>query len=266
MSTLFTFGIFGFRGILTTVAIIGGIILVVRWWLTVKNTSALFHDPKKIKATFIMLVPGLILFFGGVYYRFFYNPYRYDPYSYSGGDYSSIDSEPYVPTMARVYIANYSEKVGKIQVGDFVDSLTSKESRVIDIKSNKTSDTLRAWLGDSLVLDTIIGTGSYVGNFSDDISVVAEEVVYSANNYASTDDLEYIMLTHAGIERFSTESYEDVYGFESKAPQSMSVSSSTSRVHKWDVDLVTDEEFMKMLLDAIGKEDGESSLDALNDE
>lgn len=248
------FGIFGFfKGF----GILIAIVLIVVWWTKVKNTTALFYDPKKIRATLMYFVPGFILLSLGLFFNFVWSP------RYSSGDYSS-DSYNYVeptPTLAELYIANYTDKVGRIEVGDFRDSLDPKTARQINILSEADQDTIRLWVGDSLVLDTIIGKGCWVGNFSDDISVVAEEIVYSANIYANTEDLGYVLITRPEIERFSEYTYEEVYGFSTEAPKTVSVSSSTNRVSKWDVDILTDDELMQLLMDALGKEEG-----ALDDE
>ena len=254
MSTLVSFLVFrfGLIGFFRTLGLVAGIVLIFVWWSKVKSTVALFYDKAKIRATLMFFVPGLILVCLGVYFRFIWSP-SFEPYSYSS-DYDSLPEEEYIPTLATVYIANYSDKMGKIQVGDFVDSLKSKESKELNIRSKNDRDTLRAWLGDSLVVDTILERGTWVANFSDDISVVAEEVVYSSYASSSTEDLDYILLSKPGIEKFSGSANEDVYGFESEAPATMSVSSSTSRIHKWDVDLLTDEEFMRQIIEALGKE------------
>jgi hypothetical protein len=252
MTTLISFVVLGFGliGFFRTLGFIGGIGLIILWWTRVKSTVALFHDKNKIRATLMFFVPGLILVLLGAYYRFIWTP-SYDDYSFAS-EYPEVE---YVPTLAELFIANYSDKVGKIQVGDFVDSLQPKEARQIDIQSKKDSDTLRAWLGDSLVIDTILTGGSWVGNFSDDITVVAEEVVYSAYSSASTEDLGYMLLSEAGLERFSTSTSESVYGFSSTAPSSISVSSSTGAVHKWDVSTLTNEELLAKLIEALGKSD-----------
>lgn len=261
MADFITLGFLGY-GLITffrTLGLIAAIVLIVVWWTRVKNTTALFHDKKKIRATLLFFVPGLVLLCLGIYFRFLWTP-EYD-FDYGSGYSSNSDSTEYVPTLANLYIANYADEMGRIQVGDFKDSLRSKESKELTIPSKKESDTLRLWLGDSLVLDTIISGGTYVGNFSDDVSVAAEEVVYSTYSSASTEDLQYILVTKPGIERFSSSTYEDVYGFNTEAPSTVSVSSSTSRITKWDVSVMTDEELMQMLIDAIGKEGGEAGLE-----
>jgi hypothetical protein len=229
-----------------------GIGLIFFWWSRIKNTVALFYDKAKIRATLMFFVPGFILVALGIYFRFIWTP-TWDSSDYMGSDYVA---EEYVPKLADLYIANYSEKVGRIEVGSYKDSLQPREARDIVIKSKNESDTLRAWLGDSLVIDTIITSGYWVGNFSDDVSVSAEEVVYSTYASASTEDLGYVLISEPGIERFSTDSYEDVYGFASEAPASISVSSSSGSVHKWDVSVLTTEELMAKLLDAL-KENGD---------
>lgn len=232
--------------------LIAAIVLGVLWWTRVKNTTALFYDKHKIRATLFLLVPAILCLGVFIYKRVSYEPYdwgsSYDSYS-SGSD---VD---YVPTLAKLWVANYSDKPGKIKVGKEEYTVASQAKEELDIKSKLDQDTLRAWLGDSLVLDTVITGGAWIGNFSDDITVEAEEVLYSENSWANTDDLGYILLTGAGIERFSTSTYEEVYGFMSTAPSSITVTAG-SIVRKWDVDTKTDEELMNAILEALKSEGG----------
>jgi hypothetical protein len=244
--------IYSLLGIFKTLGLIGGIVLIVIWWTRVKNTVALFYDKAKIRATMMFFVPGILLVIIGVGLRI-YDYSNRSSYSYDSNDDLSSVIEDYVPALATLYMANYSEKVGRIEIGDLKETFDPKDKREIYIKTKLTSDTLRAWLGDSLVLDTIITEGNWVGNFSDDVSVVAEEVVYSSSSDTDTDDLAYVSVSQAGIERFSGLSSYNVYGFGKEAPSSISMTAGSGPVRKWDVEALTDDAMMQKLMEALGK-------------
>jgi hypothetical protein len=229
-------------GTLRTVGLLGGIALLVIWVLSIKSTTALFHDPKKIRATIMFAVPGLILLAIGVVM------------------FMSI-----APMRSHIYIANYSTKDGRLVVGDNEYTVASGSWEKFELRVKEESYPVKGFLGDSMVFDTTMMEGSYIGSFSDDKIVVAEEVEYAANSFGSSpDDLDYEILMEPGIRQFSGKIISDLYDFDKSSPSSMKVSSSSSKVRKYDLQLMSQAEMFKMMLEAMGEEDGEGSgLDSL---
>jgi hypothetical protein len=238
-----------------------GIVLIVLWITRVKNMTALFYDKRKIRATLFLGVPGLIFLLLGLYYRFIYIPSYFDELSYL--DDTTYNAEDYVPTLAYIHFVNKSPKPGRIQIGEQTEEVAAGDWKKINVQSKKDSDSLRAWLGDSLVLDTIITKGTYIGNFSDDITAVAEEVMYTSSTYTSTEDLKYIMLTGPGIEKFAFDLDYDVYGYDSDAPASITMYDNMTVKRSWDLKLLTADELVEMYLEALKEAGGDmESLEA----
>lgn len=234
--------------------LIVGIGLIVFWLVRIKNTVALFYDKRKIRATLFLGVPGLIFLVLGLYFRFTWTPTYEDYLSDYPDSISSLEERDYTPTLAYLHIANHSKKAGKLTVGDQTEEIPAGDWKKVIVKSSHDRDTLRAWLDDSLVIDTIIGKGSYIGNFSNDVTVVAEEVIYTSSTYGSsynTDDLGYEMLTKPGIERFSASLVYDAYGFDREAPATMSMYRGTTSIRKWDLSLLSSDELMSKILEAL---------------
>lgn len=245
MYSLLTLGMaaLDMTGTLRLVGLIGGIVLLIVWWLSVKNTTALFYDKKKIRATFMFAVPGLILLLVGIFL-------------FATGK----------PMSSYIYVANYSANDGKVEVAGTEYPIESASWKMIEVRSKEDSYGIKGYLGDSVVFDTTMGDGSYIANLSDDKIVVAEEVEYSSFSFGSApDDLAYELLMGPGIARFSESTISDLYDFDETAPQTMSVSSSSSRVRKFDLQLLSQEEMFKMMMDALGSEEGETGLDSLMD-
>lgn len=229
-------------GTFSIVGIIAGILLLIIWGLTVKNTTALFYDKKKIRATAMFGAPGLILLVVGIFL-----------------------AATLQPMAAHIYIANYGGKDGKVEIAGESYPIPSESWKRIEIRSREQNFAIKGYLGDEVVFDTIMGTGTYIGNFSEDRIVIAEEVIYSQfSSLANTDDLGYESLESAGIAQFSTDVISDnIYDFDQSSPEQMSVSSSSSEVRAWDLQIMTQQEMLKRMMEALRQEEGGSTLDSL---
>ncbi len=235
MNSLLTLGLVALdmTGTLRTVGLVGGIIMLVIWLVSIKNTTALFHDKKKIRATVMFGVPGLILLVMGIF--------------------MFISMKP---MSSNIYVSNYSPKEGKIVVDGNEHVIASGSWEKIEVRSKEENYSIKGYLGDSIVFDTTMGDGSWIGSLSDDKYPFAEEVEYSALSIGGSDDLVYEILMDPGVARFSTDVITDLYDFDNDSPSSMSVSSYSSKVRKFDLGLMTQAEMFKMMIDAMGEDEG----------
>lgn len=234
-------------GTLKIVGFVVGIPLVIIWWLTVKNTTALFYDKKKIRATFLFGIPGLILIVIGIFLLSTGKPMR-----------------------AYIFVTNYGDREGKIEVNGDSYEIAARSWEKLEIRTKEDDFTAKGYFGDSVLFDTTLGQGSYISSLGGDKVIIAEEVEYSASSLAkASEDLGYEVLLGPGIARFSERIIDDLYDFDEEAPSTMSVSSLTSTVRKFDLQLTSQEALFKQFMDAIGSEGGnldsllgEDSLDA----
>jgi hypothetical protein len=236
MHSLFAQGMLALdmTGTLRNVGLIGGIILLVIWLMNIKNTTALFHDKKKIRATIMFGAPGLILLIIGIVL-------------FATGK----------PMSSYIYVANYSAKEGKVEVDGQEFKVAAGTWEKLEVRSKEESYSIKAFLGDSAVFDTTMGDGSYIASLSDDKIVVAEEVEYSTYSFSSgSDDLSYEILMSPGIAKFSDNTISDLYDFDESAPETMSVSKGSSSVRKFDLQLMSQAEMFKMMMDALGDDKG----------
>ncbi len=249
MHSLLTLGLVALdmTGNLRTFGLIGGVVLLVIWWLSVKNTTALFYDKKKIRANIMFGAPGVILLLIGLYMM------------------GSMK-----PESSEIYVANYTDKVGKIEVDGVSHEIASGSWEKIEVRSKEDSYAIKGYVGDSMVFDTTMGDGSWIGSLSDDRYVLAEEVVYAGSSFnADSDSLAYEMLMNPGVARFSSDIIEELYDFDNKSPETMSVSSQFGTVHKFDLQLLTQADLLKMMMDAMGSEgmeEGDSLLEEVIEE
>jgi hypothetical protein len=163
---------------------------------------------------------------------------------------------------SHLHVANYSAKEGRVEIDGKTYPIASQSWQLVEIRTKEESFPIKGYLGDSLVFDTTMTGGSYIGNLGGDKVVIAEEVEYSATSLGSaSEDLAYEMLMSPGIAKFSSLIVDDLYDFDEEAPNTMSVSSLTSTVRKFDLQLTSEADLFKQLLDALGDESG--GLDSL---
>lgn len=234
-------------GTIRTACLVGGILLLIIWFAVVKNFTALFYEKRKIRATVLLGIPGLIMLVVGIFLL-----------------------ATSTPMSAYFYVSNSSDKEGKVEIAGTTTAIPANSWKLVEVRSKEDSYGAKGWLGDSIVFDTTMGDGSYIGSLGGSKTVIAEEVEYSALSFGSgSDDLVYEMIVGAGIARFSESLISDLYDFDSDAPETMSVSSTTSTVRKFDLQLMSDAEMFQMMMEALGREsgedDGSSSLDSLFD-
>lgn len=242
MTTLFTlvFIVARIRGLLRIIAIVVGGWLILAWLFKIRNFRGFFSDPAKRRATFRLLLPGALMAVWGIYFLFVvpdYPTYVSPPSSYS--------STPVAAPIAQLFIANASGKPAKLQGGKYITKLKPNAKEVVEIKSLDDTERLRAWVGDSLVIDTEIGRGTYIGNLSDNIVVIAEQIAYGSGRGKNMAALAtgYQVLEGVGIKQFSPEweREENVLGFY-REPKS-SIYSETDWKMFWDVRTATPEEY-----------------------
>ncbi len=79
---------------------------------------------------------------------------------------------------------------------------------------------MQAWIGEQLVMDTIIGVGRYIGSLSSDSYVFAEQVTYVPveGRMNKREGLSSFMVSEPGIERFDKGFEIEAFGFDSEVP------------------------------------------------
>lgn len=218
-------------GTLKIAGFVVGIPLIIIWLVRIKNTVALFYDKKKVRATVFLGIPGIILVITGIFLVATTKPMR-----------------------AYIYLSNSTDKEGRVEVDGSTFTLAAESWKKIEVRSLADTFAIKGYAGDSLVFDTTMGEGSYIGNLGGSKAVIAEEVEYSAMSIGSGADLEFKILMTPGIEQFSTSLKSDIYDFDEAAPNSLKVSSYSSKVRKWDLQLKSQEALFQNYLDALGEE------------
>ena len=163
---------------------------------------------------------------------------------------------------SHIYVNNGTSKEGKVEVGGETHTIAAGAWEKIAVSADGESYPIKAMVGDSVVFDTTMGPGSWIGNLGGDKVVIAEEVEYSSMSFGNgSDDLAYEMLLSPGIARFSTSVISDLYDFDKAAPEKLSVSSGSGGVRKFDLQLMSQAEMFKMMMEAMGDEEYEDEGD-----
>ena len=157
---------------------------------------------------------------------------------------------------SHIYVNNGTSKEGKIEVGGETHIIAAGAHEKIEVSAEGESYPIKGMVGDSVVFDTTMGPGSWIGNLGGDKVVIAEEVEYSSMSFGNgSDDLAYEMLLSPGIARFSASVISDLYDFDNEAPEKLSVSSGSGGVRKFDLQLMSQAEMFKMMMEAMGDEE-----------
>ncbi len=240
------------------------VVLLVVWLFKVKGSfQSIFTNPKNRRVSLIFLVPALLLFAGGFYVHVIWDRYadrsEYDEDGLpilSEDEYREVfgSNQPQLPHLANLYIANYSRDTGKVMFGEETHMLLPNFQDMIEVRCEANTTRLQAWLGTSVVIDTQIQRGQYIGNLSDDATVIAQQVGYATGREAASLDLRLtsVSIAKPGIERFFDDSMEmEVFGFDQSPPATIYMDEGSTAKFKWDVNVVTQ---MDLLLQQAKKE------------
>lgn len=244
MSTSLIFWIVYNRALVTVavVAFAAAVVLLWKWMYAIENFKNLLRNPAKTHATLSNFVPALGLITLGVVILI-------------GPASTRKTFDEKLDHMADLYLANYSDEEGRFQVGTQEEVIEPHQTKMSGIYSDETNPDFKAWLGETLVIDTFMEWGSFIGNLSDDINVIAEEIIYSNTFFPENiAEPQYFLLSKPGIQRFTEVGGSDIYGFDRLPPKSVEVPVFIDKeARHWDVDARTDGELMKKLLEGLGK-------------
>lgn len=168
---------------------------------------------------------------------------------------------------SHIYVNNGTAKEGKVEVGGETHTIAAGAWEKIAVSADGESYPIKGMVGDSVVFDTTMGPGSWIGNLGGDKVVIAEEVEYSSMSFGNgSSDLAYEMLLSPGIARFSASVISDLYDFDKAAPEKLSVSSGSGGVRKFDLQLMSQAAMFKMMMDAMGDEEMDDEGDEEGEE
>jgi hypothetical protein len=241
-----------------------GLVILGLWIWRLVQAEKYDGAKTRVRATLMVGVPGLLVFGAGIYIHYILQPKVVNDWMATESLYDTYEEIDYTPVLAEIYIVNKSKEEGRVRVGDQWDNVRAGEWEKLEIRTKKDEDTLRAWLGEKVVIDTVITKGTYIGNFSKDISAVAEEVMYGTSYTKKTSDLKYEVLTGPGLLQFSRSVESSLYDFDEEPPASKQMFQYQQYDIDWDLSLVEDGEMLKQIMELLreSKEDeGEESAE-----
>lgn len=211
------------------IGLLGGIPLLIIWWLVIKGSKAMSDTPKLLLPTLLLGIPGLILLCVGIYLLVATSPMR-----------------------ANFFIANCTAKDGRVELEGHSYPVEVGSWEQIEFRTSAETFSVKGFVGDSLVFDTTMGYGSYIGTLGGDRYVSVDEWVYSRNlESVNMDDMISEILFSPGIFRFSEKLNPEIYGFDESAPDQIDVETTSGDVHAFDLSLITQEQVFKEYLSAL---------------
>lgn len=222
--------------------LIFSIVLVAVWLFMIKgNILSIVSNPQTRRTTLWLLLPAVILFAGGFFFAVLWPRLSHNGYGpgSGGGAPGSNNADP-IPRLAHLYFANYSSDTGKVQVCEKTYWFPPFSKYSFVVQSNQNTEKLRAWVGELLVIDTLIGVGRYIGSFSKDSYVIAEQVGYRATGDTTRkqEELPVFIVSEPGIERFDKEFAFEVFDFETEVPRFVYENGNAPK--KWDIKALDD--------------------------
>ncbi len=240
MPITFIFPIWIHGWVMVAVIAIGlwSVIRLRSWWKIAGSFHDLFGDPNRSEATRRIGIPAAFILF--ICITLLVIPSRPK---------SIYDSD--LPVLTHFYVANYSDQSGKMFIGEQEEYFDAHEARAVEVHCGPTSDHVQAWLGGELVIDTKIAQGYYIANFSDDINVIAEEVIYGG--YYGHEEPNMEMLSGPGVKQFTTqEQFLTILGFKEQPPEKIEVydmgMGQVGSDRRWSIKTYTDSELLERVL------------------
>ncbi len=235
-------GLTGFSIILILIAIF----LLFVWKYKVENFKNLLSDPAKMDANFKNLFPASLLIALGV--AILLGP---------ATRHATFDEK--LPVLASLFIVNETNEEGRIVCGSQEEVLEPRKNHVFEIHSDDPQPSLQLWLGDRMLVDTLIEAGSFIGSFGGDINVVAEEIVFQMPGTRDSSAAPgFVFLSEPGIRYFQRGlNGPDVYGFDKPHPETVELYYGINQERRWDVKAVTNGEFVLRMLEYMGGASGE---------
>jgi hypothetical protein len=208
------------------IGFIGGAAMLLTWGFIVKVNSGGIFERSNVWPTLVLAPTGIVLLVIACYLFFASDSWR-----------------------SQLHVVNETNKPGYVELDGKRFAVAAESWEEITIRSPKEWFSARGFIGDSIVFDTVMGEGAYMSLLGGDKVLEVQEWIYSQNHdETENDDLFYAILQSPGIVKFSEKRMPKIYGFDESAPSSISVENASSDVHAYDLSILTQEQFMNVLI------------------
>lgn len=129
------------------------------------------------------------------------------------------------PTGMRLFAANPGPGQGSFIVDGQTYELGPGEGTEISLREGTAPHKVVGMLGSKVVLDTLMGDGSYVGSLSPSRTVEAEHILFSDGYLVGLKSQGTVHLRGPGIVLFTPDPVIGVYGFDEEVSEALSVRS-----------------------------------------